>query len=119
MRAKKLSERSVFETVLSETVFGPSPRFVFLTFRGPLASHDSNPYPTDGRIARYNATKARVAHSLLCRLASCMVSIVLSVTQPEVWMLICFSKSKICEGQKVPQSPKPGKNQSNEKVTKK
>ena len=32
-------------------------RFVFLTFRGPLASHDSNPYPKRSRIARYNATK--------------------------------------------------------------
>ena len=32
-------------------------RFVFLTFRGPLASHDSNPYPIRSRIARYNATK--------------------------------------------------------------
>ena len=31
--------------------------FVFLTFRGPLASHDSNPYPKRSRIARYNATK--------------------------------------------------------------
>ena len=31
--------------------------FVFLTFRGPLASHDSNPYPNRTRIARYNATK--------------------------------------------------------------
>ena len=31
--------------------------FVFLTFRGPLASHDSNPYPHRSRIARYNATK--------------------------------------------------------------
>ena len=31
--------------------------FVFLTFRGPLASHDSNPYPTRSHIARYNATK--------------------------------------------------------------
>ena len=30
---------------------------VFLTFRGPLASHDSNPYPHRSRIARYNATK--------------------------------------------------------------
>ena len=34
-------------------------RFVFLTFRGPLASHDSNPYPNRSRIARYNATKIR------------------------------------------------------------
>ena len=33
-------------------------RFVFLTFRGPLASHDSNPYPSRSRIARCNATKA-------------------------------------------------------------
>ena len=33
--------------------------FVFLTFRGPLASHDSNPYPNRSRIARYNATKLR------------------------------------------------------------
>ena len=32
--------------------------FVLLTFRGPLASHDSNPYPNRSRIARYNATKA-------------------------------------------------------------
>ena len=32
-------------------------RFVFLTFRGPLASQDSNPYPNRSRIARYNATK--------------------------------------------------------------
>ena len=32
-------------------------RFVFLTFRGPLASHDSNPYPNRSRIARYDATK--------------------------------------------------------------
>ena len=39
-------------------------RFVFLTFRGPLASHDSNPYPNRSRIARYNATKT------LCALAS-------------------------------------------------
>ena len=31
--------------------------FVFLTFRGPLALHDSNPYPNRSRIARYNATK--------------------------------------------------------------
>ena len=31
--------------------------FVFLTFRGPLASHDSNPYPNRSRIARYNASK--------------------------------------------------------------
>ena len=31
--------------------------FVFLTFRGPLASHDSNLYPNRSRIARYNATK--------------------------------------------------------------
>ena len=31
--------------------------FVFLTFHGPLASHDSNPYPKRSRIARYNATK--------------------------------------------------------------
>ena len=31
--------------------------FVFLTFRGPLASHDSNPYPNRSRIARYNATQ--------------------------------------------------------------
>ena len=30
---------------------------VFLTLRGPLASHDSNPYPNRTRIARYNATK--------------------------------------------------------------
>ena len=28
-------------------------RFVFLTFRGSLASHDSNPYLTCSRIARY------------------------------------------------------------------
>ena len=33
-------------------------RLVFLTFRGPLASHDSNPYPKCSGIARYNATKA-------------------------------------------------------------
>ena len=32
-------------------------RFVFLMFRGPLASHDSNPYPNRSRIAQYNATK--------------------------------------------------------------
>ena len=32
-------------------------RFVVLTFRGPLASHDSNPYPNLSRIARYNTTK--------------------------------------------------------------
>ena len=32
-------------------------RFVFSTFRGPLASRDSNPYPNRSRIARYNATK--------------------------------------------------------------
>ena len=32
-------------------------RFLFLMFRGPLASHDSNPYPNHSRIARYNATK--------------------------------------------------------------
>ena len=32
-------------------------RFVFLTFRGPLASHDSDPYPNRSHIARYNATK--------------------------------------------------------------
>ena len=38
--------------------------FVFLTFRGPLASHDSNPYPNRSRIARYNATKLRVATKL-------------------------------------------------------
>ena len=31
--------------------------FVFLTFRGYLASHDSNPYLHRSRIARYNATK--------------------------------------------------------------
>ena len=31
--------------------------FEFLTFRGPLASHDSNPYPNCSRFARYNATK--------------------------------------------------------------
>ena len=31
----------------------------FLTFRGPLASHDSNPYPNRCRIARYYATKIR------------------------------------------------------------
>ena len=39
-------------------------RFVFLTFRGPLASHDSNPYPHRSRIARYNATKdcGRLTH---------------------------------------------------------
>ena len=30
---------------------------VFLTFRGPLAPHDSNPYPNRSRIARYNAIK--------------------------------------------------------------
>ena len=30
---------------------------MFLTFRGPLASHDSNPYPNRSRIARYKATK--------------------------------------------------------------
>ena len=30
--------------------------FVFLTFRGPLASHDSNAYPNRSRIARHNAT---------------------------------------------------------------
>ena len=34
--------------------------FVFLTFRGPLASHDSNPYPNRTRIARYNATKGNM-----------------------------------------------------------
>ena len=33
--------------------------FVFLMFRRPLASHDSNPYPNRSRIARYNATKVR------------------------------------------------------------
>ena len=32
-------------------------RFVLLTFRGLLASHNSNPYPNRSRIARYNATK--------------------------------------------------------------
>ena len=32
-------------------------RFVFSTFRGPLASHDSNPYPNRSRIARDNAAK--------------------------------------------------------------
>ena len=32
-------------------------RFLFLTFRGPLASHDSNPYPNRSRIAQHNATK--------------------------------------------------------------
>ena len=31
--------------------------FVFLTFRGPLALHDSNPFSHRSRIARYNATK--------------------------------------------------------------
>ena len=34
-------------------------RFVFLTFRRPLASHDVNPYPNRSRIARYNATKMK------------------------------------------------------------
>ena len=34
--------------------------FVFLTFRGPLASHDSNPYPNRNRITRYNATKVTI-----------------------------------------------------------
>ena len=29
------------------------------------------------------------------------------------------TRTMVCEGQKVPQSPKPRKNQSNEKVTKK
>ena len=39
--------------------------FVFLTFRGPLASHDSNPYPNRSRIARYDATKvSRRTHKL-------------------------------------------------------
>ena len=33
--------------------------FVFLTFRGPLASHDSNPYLDRTRIARYDATKQK------------------------------------------------------------
>ena len=33
--------------------------FVYLTFRRPLASHDSNPYPSRSRIAQYNATKVR------------------------------------------------------------
>ena len=32
--------------------------FSNLTFRGPLASHNSNPYPNRSRIARYNATKS-------------------------------------------------------------
>ena len=32
--------------------------FVYLTFLGLLASHDSNPYPNRSRIARYNATKS-------------------------------------------------------------
>ena len=39
--------------------------FVFLTFRGPLASHDSNPYPNRNRIARYNATKVGVTGTFL------------------------------------------------------
>ena len=38
-------------------------RFVFLTSRGPLASHDSNPYPNRSRIARYNATKLSMSSS--------------------------------------------------------
>ena len=37
-------------------------RFVFLTFCGPLASHDSNPYPNRSRIALYNATKVDTQH---------------------------------------------------------
>ena len=36
-----------------------SRRVVFLTFRGPFPSHDSNPFPNRSRIARYNATKIR------------------------------------------------------------
>ena len=43
-------------------------RFVFLTFRGPMASHDSNPYPDRSRIARYNATKLGIASRILYKL---------------------------------------------------
>ena len=39
--------------------------FVFLMFRGPLASHDSNPYPNRSRIARYNATKLQIGIGLV------------------------------------------------------
>ena len=49
---KSVTSRSVTWRYLSVTVF------VFLTFRGPLASHDSNPYPNRTRIARYNAISA-------------------------------------------------------------
>ena len=42
--------------------------FVFLTFRGPLASHNSNPYPHRSRIARYNATKLKVADAFLIQM---------------------------------------------------
>ena len=35
----------------------------FLTFRGPLASHESNPHPNHSLIARYNATKTESALS--------------------------------------------------------
>ena len=40
--------------------------FVFLTFREPLASHDSNPYPNRTRIARYNATKSGIWMRFFC-----------------------------------------------------
>ena len=42
--------------------------FVFLTFRGPLASHDSNPYPNRSRIARYNATKLTMGNEMITKL---------------------------------------------------
>ena len=42
-----------------------SQRLCFLTFRGPLASHDSNSYPNRSRIARYNATKLRLWRVLM------------------------------------------------------
>ena len=32
-------------------------KFVFLTFRGPFALHDSNPYPNRSQISGYNAAK--------------------------------------------------------------
>ena len=32
---------------------------MFLTFRGPFASHDSNPCPNRSRIMRYKATKEK------------------------------------------------------------
>ena len=47
-------------------------RFVFLTFRGPLASHDSNPYPKRSRIERYNATKGPMSSwQCTCEMRRC------------------------------------------------